>query len=459
MTVRDAIVETLEYTVVLVDSESRKVLARAELDSYRLPSVLIPQWRRPAEELQKAIRAEWGVQSIVLMVLPAINEASACVVAQILSRGIDSALEPVELRSLPAAALEGPQRHALESLLRGDGGELGPFARIGWIEDAVSWMEASTGASLARGDSIEQYNAGGHFSLLRFRTEDSRVFWMKATGSPNTHELPVTAYLGAIGGIHLPRLVAMKPEWNAWLMSGEGTSLREPETNAHRLAAVLESASKSMVGLQKKMQGNTDGLLEAGAFDQSAGVLLSRASEMFDYAAESMCLQVSSKAPRLSTGRIEELRFTFERVCLRLQELSLGDSIVHGDLNLGNIVVSEGGCQFIDWAEAYVGNPLVSLHNLLLLVRGTDEAAGARIAREVTARYLLEWNSSYGREVLREALAYLPALGVASALYGRGDWLSSPLREDSTRRAYARTLTRYLDRAVRAPDFEEMLCH
>jgi len=53
----------------------------------------------------------------------------------------------------------------------------------------------------------------------------------------------------------------------------------------------------------------------------------------------------------------------------------------------------------------------------------------------------------------------MPILAAASTLYGRGDWLHSPRRNDPRRQSYARSLARHMDRAAREPRLLEALCH
>ena len=52
----------------------------------------------------------------------------------------------------------------------------------------------------------------------------------------------------------------------------------------------------------------------------------------------------------------------------------------------------------------------------------------------------------------------MPILAAASTLYGRGDWLTSPRRDDQCRQSYARSLARHMDRAAREPSLVEALC-
>lgn len=451
-------VETVEYMVALVMPDSRKVLAIPDLDGYRLPTVDIATWSRPAEQLQQTIKATWGISGIVLDLLQSLDRSQACVVVEVLVLNRASELHPIEVSELYISALEEQWREQLTSVLAGGRRSGAAFSQIGWIDEAILWLESETGTKLSSRHEIDQYNAGDGFSLLRFHTQNGRDYWMKATGVPNAHEPEITRVLSDLSGDYLPEFISSKPEWNAWLMGGEGTALSEWPQEPFQLFTLLESAVESMARLQLRTQGHGLTLLNAGAFDQGMQSFLRRSPEVFDYLQESMSLQTSTRAHKLGKRRLLEMRAIFDQTCERMESLGVSESIVHGDLNTGNILTGTGHCQFIDWCEAYLGNPLVSLQHLLLLNRVGSEELRSFINEILKNRYLDVWAGCCDPEQLREGFVYAPMLAIASTLYGRGDWLDSPLRHDSRRRSYARSLARYMDRASREPAFVEALC-
>jgi hypothetical protein len=454
----EMLVETVEYLVALVLPESRKVLAIRGLDGYRLPTVDIATWSRPAEQLQQAIRAKWGISGIVLDFLHPLDPPQACVVVEVLLGHEASELCPIPMNELHSGALDEQRCEQLMSLLAGSRRSGSALSQIGWIDEAILWLESETGTEVSSKRTIDQYNAGDGFSLVRFHTRDGRDYWMKATGIPNAHEPEITRVLSDLCGDYLPEFISSKPEWNAWLMGGEGTALAEWPQEPFQLFTLLESAVESMAQLQLRTQGHGLTLLSAGAFDHGMQSFLRRAPEVFEYLQESMSLQTSTRAHKLSKTRLLEMRAIFDQTCERMESLGVGESIVHGDLNTGNILTGTGHCQFIDWCEAYLGNPLVSLQHLLLLNRVGSEELRSFINEILKNRYLDVWAGCCDPEQLREGFVYAPMLAIASTLYGRGDWLDSPLRHDSRRRSCARSLARYMDRASREPAFVEALC-
>jgi hypothetical protein len=455
MAVGKVILESIEYLVVLVQPDSRMVLALVAAGSYLLPHVRIPQRARPAEELRNAIKDEFGLHVFVLELLASPGGSPPCAVAEVLTQNANSQLQAVKLEQISNSELSEQHRGQVASLLFGANGC--PFAQVGWIDEAIAWMESATHRRLLSKSGIDQFNAGGRFTLVRFHTEDDGHYWLKATGEPNAHELSITRLLSVLGGDYLPEMISSRPAWNAWLMSGEAKGIDELPTDPFQLFRLLEDAVESMASLQIRTEGRRLDLLDAGAFDQGIGFFHRHSAALFDYLEEAMSSQTSTKAPRLEKTRLQEIQTIFEDVCRRMEDLGIPDTIVHGDMNHGNILTGVGHCQFIDWSEAYVGNPLISLQHLLLLNKAENPEIRSFIDRALKARYRDVWLALCAPAVFDDGLVFMPVLAVASSLFGRCDWLTTSERRNPNRQSQARNLARHMDREARAPELLEAL--
>jgi hypothetical protein len=317
-----------------------------------------------------------------------------------------------------------------------------PFSRIGWIDQAIAWMEAATGKRLRSKSQIEQYNAGAQFALLRLTVDPLSVYWLKAILGPGECELPVTQALVGLYPQALPVALSVNREWGAWLMADAGSALaEEPDL------PIFQQAIGTMAELQKHTVGYTNLLLELGALDRSPRVLHSRCRELFVYLEEAMAQQTSVNAPRLAPKRLRQMECLSEDVCLRLDNLAIPDAIVHGDMNRGNLVYDGHQCRFLDWREAYIGNPFVTLEHLLLLTSGMAQHRDTSSLKEAYAQV---WRDLITESRIRRALTLTPVVAALSALYGRGDWLNSERRNRPARLRYARNIARHLDRALQS---------
>jgi Phosphotransferase enzyme family len=451
MCTQNARLEQTEYQLLLVLPDSHKVLARLDGRGYRLPCVHIPKWARPAGELQKAIKAVWKLSVVILDLVPHPEDALQCVVAEVFSSYRPAGLAAVSVERLPDSEISERQRTIVQKILAGECGERGCFSRIGWIDEAIAWLRCETGKSVALAEEIQQYNASGAFALLRFPMQDRSAYWMKATGAPNAHELAVTSALSKLCPEYLSPPIAVRRDWNAWLMREAGRPL---ETDLGLLA--LEQAVVSMSELQMTTVGSTEELRAAGAVEQRVGILRAHFSELLDYLEETMAQQISTKVPRLERERLSEIGLIFQDASHRMEDLGIPDAVIHGDMNRGNILFDEFRCRFIDWSEAYIGNPFVSFQHLLLLNTGElKETNDLRLKQA----YRRAWMGLLDPAQINAAFALMPLLAVASYLYGRGDWLRSSRRNDPQRQSYARSLARHMDRAAQAPELKKVLCH
>jgi hypothetical protein len=192
-------------------------------------------------------------------------------------------------------------------------------------------------------------------------------------------------------------------------------------------------------------------LLEVGAADHRTRVLRTEAEAIFAYIDEAMGFQTSTKVPRIETKRLRELQNIFEDVCSYMGGLGLPDTVLQGDMNLGNILVADERCVFIDWCEAYVGNPLVTFEHLLLLNQIEDPSLKASCDQRLRETYRTAMSKMCDPRAVDAGFACMPLIAAASAIFGRGDWLGTQVRNDPRRQTYARGIARYMDRAARAP--------
>jgi hypothetical protein len=448
--------DEIEYRVVPVDPGSRRILVHEEGPAFQLLRVSIPAGTRVARQLRTEMLRQWGIDVVVLDYLSVSEGSTPCVVAELLTTN-----NPVHFPAVCAAEISNDELSDQERmhLLRVLEHEVtGPFCRIGWIEKAIAWVECATGQRLCRETGVEQHNAGGAFTLLHLSMESGESYWLKATGAPNAHERQLTRLLSTLCPPCLPGIIAEKPEWNAWLMTGEGWGLTSLPTDRDDLIRLLGAAAQSLAEIQIETAGKESLLFGAGAFDQRLDVIRANANALFAYISEAMSLQTSTRVPRISAARLEEMREILESVCDRIEHLDIPSTILHGDMNLGNLVFTEDRCQFIDWCEGYVGHPLVTFQHLLLLNPMEDPSAKASVDDALKAIYGTTMRTVCDPRHLREGFAYMGLLAAASALYGRGDWSRGDLRFDQRHLGYVRSIARHMERSAREPAFLEALC-
>jgi len=455
MAVNLAAVEPNEYRVAMIDPASGAVLTvKNPNGAAHLPRIQIPANTRVTEYLLKAIQTAWKVRAVVLDYLQSEDGYWRCAVLELLPGKAPTALCPMDIHEIADDFSDG-ERASLLSLL-GDA-STSFLSHMGWIYEAVAWVEKVTGERIRSIFEVEQLNAGARFALVRLPMRSGRSYWLKATGEPNTHEQPITLYLSELCPSHLPEVLAVDPVWNAWIMPDKRITHGQLPTSPRDRLQLLQCAVTAIAEVQRHTAGREADLLAAGAFDQRLNILRADSELLFENIGEAMALQTSTKVPRIHESRLHELNSVFDATCEFVQTLGIPNTILHGDLHAGNVLCGADGCQFIDWCEAYVGHPLVTLQHLLLLNSPEDAQLKSTWDQELIERYQMVMNEVCERSALEQGVLCMPLIAAASTMYGRGAWIRSPLVSIPHQLARIRTLARHMDRAAQEPALLDML--
>jgi hypothetical protein len=447
--------ETQTIGLIIPRHSDSELLLDSNGKYYFLPSVVIPQRTRAAQQITSQVRERWKFNSFCR------GNDRLCELGGEVQYQI---LEPSDNRWTPTDALRWMPREALncENCLSQELAiinralhttvEQGPFARADWFNNLLDWMKShlqSVGHVLT--GQFEQLNSSEFFNLVRFETTQGAV-WFKAVGNPNLHEYAITLGLVKAYSEFLPRLIAKRPEWNGWITEEYGTSLyNHPQLESWRNVAM------TLARLQIQSVGKTDELLVIGCKDVRLEQIAQQLDPLFDVIAELMALQPKVPPQKLTSSELKVLKNSLRVACLRLQDQKIPDSILHGDFSPGSILVKGKQCVFTDWAEGYVGHPFVTFEHMLVHLQSSYPELQTW-QHDLRASYARCWDSVIPVENIDEALRLIPA--VAALIYavtrisGRsGDRLRS--LEFSKK---VRSLARRMHREISALESSGTLC-
>jgi hypothetical protein len=357
--------EQTEYRLALILPESRQLLGIRSGETAELPRLSIPSWERPVEQLTRIAEEQWKIKSIVLDFLSGKPGTATCAVMEVRNAPMHSWFEgfhPVSPEELSESSLGEEERGSLLRLLSGDDTDGFPFSRVGWIDEARQWIQQEVrDREIHFNGDILQLNTGGGFALIRFGSESGPAYWLKAAGEPNAHEFGITTTLANLFPDYLPRLVAAREDWNAWVTEDAGGTLRSQSA-----LPLLEQAVQRLTELQLKSIDYAEALMSKGFALQNISTLQMQLEALMEYLEEAMGRQTSTRVPPLLRSRLYELRSILDRSCSTMIDLQIPDTLVHNDLNVGNILYKESQCVFTDWAETFIGNPFITRQCQLL---------------------------------------------------------------------------------------------
>jgi hypothetical protein len=367
----DKRVET--WRVLIVRAQRDEILLRTRGTIFSLPEITIPAQERIAANINRAVEQELGLRVISLYEIclddyPSPNGVFYHAAVSVRSsEPIPEDASWVPIHSLPAELLlraeDGTAVKTFRSLWESGnaGSRADPFLKPDWFREVAEWVEDSLRPhSLHLTGRFQQFNASSTFSLIRFETSGTPV-WFKAVGEPNTREYAVTLALARVCHEYVPNVLATRHQWSAWLAQDvAGVSLA-----SHTELAQWESAARSLAALQMSALPITPGLLQAGARDLGFRCLDRNVEPFFEFLLDNSTRSNTANGERLATPDLHRLKTVLQNSLTALDDLALPPSIGHMDLNPQNIIFSGPDCIFLDWAEAFVGSPFFSFEYLL----------------------------------------------------------------------------------------------
>jgi len=446
------------YRVIVLRRRGTEVLVVPDGMQYRFPWVEVDRNHRLAEAVGTHVRNLWGEEIICIS---SENDSNRYQIAEH-RRNVSQPHRPTLWTSLTALSRESfdddldyEQLQRAIQKIQGppDDTCFEPFARLGWFDVLCAWAEAAARPfGIRLNGNFRQFNASNSFSLIRFEGDDSAV-WFKAVGKPNQREFPITLTLAELAPAYLPPILAVHNEWNGLLMQEcEGDSLDDARDSETWCTVV-----RALALLQITSMPQASRVRAAGAHDFADSRLSEFVPDFIETMALLMDRQTTISPAVLSRKELGLLQTSIQEALLLIQNVDLPDALGHLDLNPQNIIVGVKGCRFLDWAEAYVGNPFLSFQYLLEHYRRSPWATtdGEWVLRN---EYYRPWKRVIASDVISEVLPFLPLLAVFGYAAGDEQW-ADPLRlQEPGYAAYLRSLTRRMFREANALRQGRSLC-
>jgi hypothetical protein len=427
------------YLLIITRRNGSELLCLPDGPYHALPSVDIPRWQRVAEPIRNALKTHLNVDAYSLFTCPcepATSEKSCTLFQAMECVHPNEPLPPTAswapFRSLTIASFrDGDHSRMISNALRtlshhDDTRRAGPFAKPGWLRDMCSWIAQQIEPLKIRlTGNFRQLNASSSFNLMRFETTGPAV-WSKAVGKPNTREFNIVSTLAALLPEYVPPIIAVRPEWNAWLTTEvEGAS---PDADSN--FSTWRTISARLAELQIASLHEMPRLMSAGCRDVSASSLLNSTDEFFSIMNKLVKQQTKTPPSILTSEEIVDLNEQIKEILSLLAASAIPDALNHLDLNPGNIFVSGDRCTFIDWAEAAIGHPFLTFEYLLEhLTRLRPYHADKR--EELVSAYASQWEDFAPPAAISDALALAPliavfAYAISTAIWREPETLGSP---------------------------------
>lgn len=443
------------YFVVVFSRDGRETLLAANSNRLALPRVEIPPCQRVAENVTAAVQADWGEEVVCLFELNDLPGApNSGMHYQVAEHRRAVGVPRVPTTWIPIASLSNNSLIGIEDCFAVERAKTQcanektssarPFTSLGWFKELGEWVEGVVeplGFHLS--GSFRQLNASPTFSLIRFET-DGPAIWFKAVGEPNQREFPITCVLSRLLPDCVPHVVATRPDWKGWLMrEAVGRLLSDVQEDA-----VWEKSGSSLAELQIDSIDHGAEILAAGAHDLCISELSKKVGPFIETMTKLMERQIKITPAPLSHKELLLLGDRLQTALDALEALGIPETLGHLDLNPGNIIVSAERCVFLDWAEAYIGNPFFTFQYLLEHMRRTVGGDSA-LEMSLVSSYRESWERIVGTAGIDDGLSITRLLAVFAYAAGTEVWRDEERMQYPAIAGFLRSLVRRMYREAK----------
>lgn len=279
----------------------------------------------------------------------------------------------------------------------------------GWSEprflaDAGAWIEARLEDIGARATGpAQQIHDRPWSTVLAVPTDGGSVFF-KAGAPAFRHEPAITVFLARRRPDVVPGPLAVDLERGWMLMADGGERLREVVARERALARWLD-VLPLYAGLQVAVAGEADELVALGAPDLRLAVLPDRYEALLE----------TLEGPPEDLARLRDAVPRVRAMSEELAAYGIPETIEHDDLHDAAVYVRDDRHRILDWGDACVSHPFLSLSVTLegVIAWGVDDVEGSVDTAPFRDAYLAvfaESGAARTRSIQELRAASVPAL-------------------------------------------------
>jgi len=381
--------DRFDDTVLLLRGEPPQALVVRGDDGWALP-IVHTRDHHPAHvgPTRRAIRAELGIDAFVLGCRRV--DVTGGVARRLLE--VEALQESREgQRWIAASDVDNLRRTPVV-----DGRE---WTQAGWFKRASAWLEGQAAAGGWTIQAVEQIRSWEFSCVLRVQTNHAELYF-KALPETYAAEVPLIQQLAAWHPAQIPEVVGADvcQRW-VLLRACAGRCLEDGAALAAWCRAARAYADLQVASAQK-----LDRLKALGCPDRLPSALRSAIGPLL--ADETAFLVGEDNG--LTPAELQRLRGAqrwLEAACDELTASGLPLALEHGDLWASNIYVGEQDPMFIDWTDASISHPFLSLGPLLRSAGWDAHLQGDPDAlRKIADAYLQAWSAYASPAQLRREL-------------------------------------------------------
>jgi hypothetical protein len=375
---------TAIYCVVIQTAAGPLALIRND-NTYQLPVVHLPDssWLPAnAAKINGDLMDEFGLNCTLLRWLEQCDDHNLVV----MEWHPGSALPEIDVEWVDpgnnALPLPPVQLQMIRKWRESSSDGLAPWEKPGWMKNTVlSIIRVFDGQHHPQVSSLAQFKAAwGLSTLLLIETSESE-YYFKAGTRQGVDEWRVTKLLHQSFPQYIPEPLLVD-EQNGWMITRHVEKRNFSSLDHDSMGKAFRAYAEIQLGCEDF----SDSDKMAGLMVRDAAWFRRHLEAVFSDA--SCPAAFSGPKSRLNHQQLATLRETWLRQIDKLEASSLPMGFNQEDLHLDNILNTQNGPVFIDWADCARSHPFFSMHRTLRLWGGDDPDRAELEKQIVTQAYL-----------------------------------------------------------------------
>lgn len=296
-----------------------------------------------------------------------------------------------------------------------------PWMSSEWMNSAKTWIIEQMehlGVSVISVDHVKCSFLG---KVLLINTDSGR-FYFKAVSGSFCREIEITAALSKWCVECAPELVSYDLE-RKWMITREVVG---PDFYNNTDMAIWESVIGTYARFQKRSVQLFNSQDYSPFYDSRPSVVATYIDWMVG-AIEKLQEGYFEPLDQGEIDRLRELAPRLEGICHELEGCGVSNALDHSDLHPGNIVITQEGPVFMDWAWSCVTNPFLSM---CLLFHEKKLPEGMKSFRDqVIKTYLSEWSDYATEDELLELYRSVERWRIIQYAVADAQWVRSYLSD------------------------------
>ncbi|RLV58049.1 aminoglycoside phosphotransferase family protein [Parashewanella curva] len=255
-----------------------------------------------------------------------------------------------------------------------------------WLESANHWVTKQL--KLQKINSIgrlKPVSGWGLGHVLKQPTEQGDVYFKATAKLPLfSNEALLSRYLHSIN-MPTPEVLAIEETHQYQLTKDFGGGLAEDSSATLWADAFEQFAQLQLDSLSYLKDFNKQGCLNRPISDVAAQLQLLIEHPQLQSLLDSEIILATEKAIAKLSHNIDEL-----------SQLEIGETLVHGDLHIENVAMSDDQCIFFDWSDACISHPFIDGTYLYRMPDSQDKT-------QIIDAYLKPWKQHYQPQQVEQA--------------------------------------------------------